>query len=101
MTPLLSTEQKYLLVTVDPNAEDIPHFYWSAKQGSVKVGMICWASGNQEEVHYICKGSKLAASLSADNHLHLTKCTLAKFLGPSCPAQRLNTHKKTIRTSSM
>lgn len=46
MKPLLSTDQKYLLVTADPSAEDIPHFYWLAKPGDVEVDMICWASGN-------------------------------------------------------
>lgn len=46
--PSLPKEQKCLLVTVDANAEDIPHFCLLAKQGTVKVDTICQALGKRK-----------------------------------------------------
>lgn len=55
------------------------------------MGMICQVLGKRK-IHNSCKWSTLVASLPHDIHLHSPECLLAELLGPSCPAQRLNTH---------
>lgn len=97
---LLSKEQRCFLVTENANPEDIPDFYRLVKQGAVKADMICQALG-KKKVHNSCMWSTLVASLQYDIHLHSPECLLAKLWGPSCPAQSLNTHRKSICTSSM